>query len=291
MADSADTSEPVDVHLTAWHVFLVELLQHFTDLRRVEVRDFVKLGTLPLEADVIFLLKNMAEALGGFQHVMQQELDFLEARLRRLTVVEYKSPKDVLTRQSVDTSQVYGLLAKRKFGVEHDRDVALMMMYSHIEKDLFDKLRDDGLPFDKVEEGIRCHRGHLVMYAVNLTTLGRLRPSSPLNLMSSRHQEYSHAPGMDASTLALVEKIRYLITQGKARGMALDKLPGFEEISRDMTEIRRRFLQGMDPKERLEGLGAKERLEGLGAKERLEGLGAQQEDELLALLLAKRQQR
>lgn len=63
--------------------------------------------------------------------------------------------------------------------------------------------------------------------------------------------------------------------------MALDKLQGFEEMSRDVDEVRRRFLHSMAPEQRLEGLGARERLEGLGAKEK---------EELLALLLAEREQ-
>ena len=305
MANAQAPQEASEFHLTAWHVFLVELLQSFTDLRRVEVRDFVKLGTLPLEADVIFLLK-MLEASDPGARLMQDELDFLEPRLRRLTVLEYKSPADLLTRQAVHTSRVYGLLAKRKFEVEHDREVSIVMMYSYAERGLFEALKKDGLPFEEEQEGIRCCRGSLTMYAVDLMVLSRLRPKNPLNLMSARHREYSQDPSMDQRTMALVEKIQYLIRQRKARGMALDKLQGFEELSQDLSEIRQRLLGGLDSQEKqrflggldsqekqrfLGGLDAKERLEGLGAAERLEGLGAAEQDELLTLLLARRQQR
>ena len=82
----------------------------------------------------------------------------------------------------------------------------------------------------------------MVLFAVNLVTLGKRRPHSPLNLVSARHAEYSEDPDMDSGALALAERIRYLIRQRKARGMALDKLQGFEEIERDAEAIRRRFL-------------------------------------------------
>jgi hypothetical protein len=282
---------PPDHHLTAWHVFLIEIIRYYSDLRRVEVRDFVKLGTLPLEADAILLRKLVDGSLDGLSHLMAAELDFLEPRLRDLTVVEYKSPVDVLSRAAIDMARVYALLGKQRFQIEHDRQVSIILMYSATQRRLFEQLREDGLRFEEEEEGILRCDGSLVMYAVNLVKLGRRRPQSPINLVSARHAEYSHDRRIDPGALALLERIRYLIQQGKVRGMPVEQLPGFEEIVRDAETIRRRFLENLDPSERLAGLQPSERLAGLQPSERLAGLQPSEEEELLALLLKRRQQR
>jgi hypothetical protein len=281
MSSAEPTPDTEERHLTAWHVFLIELLRYFIDLSRVEVRDFVKLGTLPLEADAILLHKKHPGTVPELQRLMREELDFLEPRLRELTVLEYKSPKDALSTQAVDQVRTYALLAKQRFKLKRDGQVAAMLLYSHAPRGLFKELKQDRLDFVQEEEGIRCCDGSLVIYAVDLVVLGQKRPKSPLNLVSARHEKFSQAPGLDPATLALVEKIQYLIRQGTIRGMAVDKLPGAAEISRDADEILRRLMQNSPPKMRLEGLGPKEVLDSLDQR---------QQEELLALLLARRDQ-
>jgi hypothetical protein len=295
-----NTETSKEAHLTAWHVMLVELLRLFSDPMRVDVQDFVKLGTLPLEADVILLRKKEVEASAGFRHLMRSELDFLEPRMRDLTVLEYKSPRDPLRWDSVDRSRAYGLLAKQKYQVVRDRQVSVVMLYSQVQRGLFEALAEDGLAFETEEEGIRVCQGSMVLYAVDLMALGQRRPQSPLNLVSARHRQYSQDPSLDANQVALVQRIQYLIRQREVRGMALDKLPGYEDLNDDFESIKRRFLADLTPRERLEGLTAKDILEGLAPKERLEGLAPKDildglspgvKQELLALLQDLHQQR
>lgn len=309
MANPTDTSgsSPPEVPFTAWHAFLVELILFFTDLRRVDVRDFVKLGSLPLEADVILLLKQREAPAQG---LMGPALAFLEPLLRDLTVIEYKSPTDVLDRVGVDTARTYGLLAKRKFldrGIRRDGQVSIVLLYSHAQRGLFEELAADRLPFEPQAEGIRCHDGSMGIYAVNLVTLLQQQPHSVLNLVSARHHKYSQEPGLDPAALALVEQIRYLINRrAKVHGMSAEDLQGFQDIAQDADEIRRRFMQNstveerlaglspedllkrLSPEERLRGLGLEERLRGLGPEERLRGLGPEDLERLAALLRPRR---
>lgn len=203
--EQSDSPEATESHLTAWHVFLVQLLHFYSDAQRLDVRDFVKLGTLPLEADVILLLKRDGAEAGP---VLNPELDFLESRLRPLTVLEYKSPRDVLSRRSVDMIRVYQLLAKHKFHKEADRAVCGVLLYSYAQRGLFETLDQDGLRFEEEEPGIRCYRGSPVVYAVNLVALGRQRPMSLLNLVSARHEQYLQSVVSGPAMLALAERIQ-----------------------------------------------------------------------------------
>ncbi len=40
----------MEARYTAWHYFLVDVMQHLIDERHLEIHPFEKLGTLPLEA-------------------------------------------------------------------------------------------------------------------------------------------------------------------------------------------------------------------------------------------------
>ena len=43
----------MEARYTPWHYLLAEVLQYLIDDRHLEVHPFEKLGTLPLEADII----------------------------------------------------------------------------------------------------------------------------------------------------------------------------------------------------------------------------------------------
>ncbi len=307
MADTPEPETPQELHLTAWHVFANEIIKHFANPRRLEIREFDKLGTLPLEADAMLIRKKDLEAAGAADEaLMTGPLAFLGPRLGELTALEYKGPGDVLGWEDVDKARVYALLGKRKYKLLRDAQVRVVMMYSYASKGLFEALAADGLPFEQEEEGIRCHRGSLRMYAVDLVALGKQKPDSPMNLVSARHRHYIREAHLDPHTMALVQRIEYLIKQGTVRGMRFSELKGSEEVERDVDEFQRQYLESIEPEKRLRGLGVEERLRGLGAEERLRGLGAEErlrglgtEDlfkglkaeakaKLLALLLAER---
>ncbi len=160
-------------------------MQHLIDERNVEIYPFEKLGTLPLEADIILLRKKVNRDLAA----LHPELDFLMRHLGLYTVVEYKSPADRLTFDDLDTVRAYAMLCKRKFGLSEDSDVRIALLYSLIEKDFFKKSQSNGMAFHQIEIGIRrCSLGRLVLLAMNLAELGEQRPAHLINLFSSRHQ-------------------------------------------------------------------------------------------------------
>src|ERR1700712_2828775 len=108
---------------TAWHQFLAQALQK-THAPGLDVHCFVKLGTLPLEADIIILQLDKDAELDEFARFF----DFLVPCLRPYLLLEFKSPEDRLTYADFDTVRAYAMLCKRTYEVAKDAHVAVAMM-------------------------------------------------------------------------------------------------------------------------------------------------------------------
>ncbi len=272
----------MEARYTPWHYLLAEVMQYLIDDSHLEIHPFEKLGTLPLEADIILLRKKVDEDLAA----LHPELDFLMRHLGRYTVVEYKSPKDRLTHEDLDTVRAYAMLCKRKFELAKDSDVRIAMLYSHKEKGFFEQSKKNGLAFQDAEPGIkRCDIGRLTLLAMDLAELGKQRPASFINLFSSRSEKFISSAETDK---ALLGAIRYLQENIEKRGdMKHADLRNSPEFTQDMDEIRRRLLRRYTAEERLKGLSPKERLEGLSPEQLIEELSPEKLDKLQKLLASK----
>lgn len=260
-------------NFTAWHHLLAGVLQK-TVAPGLEVHCFVRLGTLPLEADVIILrLDGSADTRQLAQH-----FGFLVPALRRYLIIEYKSPEDRLTLDDFDTVRAYAMLCKRKYEVRHDEEVAVAMLYSRHEADFFAGCARNGFSFVEVQPGVRqsCQQA-LAFYAMDLVALGEQRPEHPINLLSSRRRIYDAAGPL--SGLGPFGVLYEEVFLRELRKMSQLHVPGSQELlddeqqawertlSRCSPEDRQKFLRGMSPEERLRGLPPEERLRGLSKAE------------------------
>jgi hypothetical protein len=90
----------MEARYTAWHYFLAEVMQHLIDERNPEVHPFEKLGTLPLEADIMkhSELRNLPD--------FTQDMDEIRSRLLQGYTVEERleglSTEEILAKLSTE---------------------------------------------------------------------------------------------------------------------------------------------------------------------------------------------
>jgi hypothetical protein len=108
----------MEARYTAWHYFLAEVMQHLIDERNLEVHPFEKLGTLPLEADIMkhSELRNLPEFTQDMDEIRRRLLEgyTVEERLEGLSTEEIRrrlspeerleglSPEEILARLSTE---------------------------------------------------------------------------------------------------------------------------------------------------------------------------------------------
>ena len=287
------TAEPHTRPFTAWHVFFARLLLLFADQRRLQVHAFDKLGSLPLEADVICLLLDPANPAPPFAG----RLPWLARLLRRLSVLEFKSPSQPLRRPHFDRTIAYAMLAKHKYDIHDDSDVAVALLYSQLHGDFVPSLHRDGVPLTDEGPGIRRGRyGGLTCFLIDLTEIATRDPGDPLTLVSALHKTFRPDPCASDEQVAFQQIIGYLIGQKEANGMKISELDGYQEIEADLlalqkklfaelpADFRQKVLADLPASKRLAGLPVSERLAGLPASERLAGLSADELSELRVLL-------
>lgn len=245
---------------TAWHPLLAQVLDRVLSGPSLQVLPFVKLGTLPLEADIILLRKSQqADLIEQFP-----EFGFLLRFLRHYLLLEYKSPLDRLTCDDFDTARAYAMLCKRKFGLAQDSEVAVALLYSQAEPAFFATCRDNGHTFVETETGIwACEQHPLRIYAMDLMAYGATDPEHPINLFSKRHPSYRPTDPRWETLLGST----YSTIRKEMQTMQI-RLRGQEELSQSVNEMIQNFLRELPPEERLRGLPAEERLRGLSAAER-----------------------
>ncbi len=118
--------------------------------------------------------------------------------------------------------------------------------------------RDNGMPFGKVERGIkRCDLGHLVLLTIDLVAVGEARPGHLINLFSSRRKKFVIHDSVDPRLLGVIRYVYENIF--KRDEMKHSEVKNLPEFTQDMNEIRRRLLKGYTLEERLEGLSPEER--------------------------------
>ena len=253
---------------TAWHYFLSRALDG-TKAPGFVVQSFVRLGQLPLEADVILLHLDTAADI----RIFQQYFGFLCPMLRPIVVVEYKSPEDYLDLSDLDTVRAYAMLAKRKYQTKFDHDVSIAMLYSHTEKSFFTDCATVGHRFEEIQPGIRQSQSQSMgVYAVDLAQIGAGHPDHPINLLSSRNKQYGGGSSRDA--LGPFAVLYDEIFQRELKQMA-SNIPGQKELLEDAQRTAKALLSRMPVEMRLDGIPAEARLQGLAPEDRLKGLPAE----------------
>jgi hypothetical protein len=274
---------------TGWHYYLACVLEK-TQTPGFQVHSFVKLGTLPLEADIILLHRDKNADI----QVFAKYFDFLLPSLRPYVVLEYKSPDSRLTLADFDTVRAYAMLCKRKYGVARDGDVAVAMLYSRCEAGFFEGCADHGFPFSELKPGVRasCHHS-MGFFAVDLVALGQQQPDHPINLLSARRRLYE-AAGLEGGLgpFAVLYEELFLrelkkMSQKQVRGYQelLDDAERLNELILSRASVERR-LRGIPPEEMLRHLNHDEVLRYLSPEERVRGLPI--EDRLRGLSPAER---
>lgn len=264
---------------TAWHYYLAEALAK-TRTRGFDVECFVKLGTLPLEADIILLHLDPGADIAEFR----QYFSFLVPALCRYLLLEYKSPDDRLTLADFDTVRAYAMLCKRTYGIQHDDEVAVAMLYSRTEADFFAGCARSGFAFVETQPGIReCRTLPLCFHAIDLVTLGAQQPEHPINLLSARRREFvrTDAPGGLGPFGVLYEQVFFT----ELKKMSQLHVPGTKQLLDDAQRTRELILSNMTEEEILERFPPEARLRGLALEDRLRGLTSAERAKLRELLL------
>jgi hypothetical protein len=262
-------------HFTAWHYFLARAMEK-TKTKGLDVLSFVKLGSLPIEADVILLLLDEK----ADTQLFAKYFGFLMPALRRCVTIEYKSPDDRLTLSDLDTVRAYAMLAKRKFEIKHDHEVAVAMLYSHTDADFFADCAHNGYVFTELEPGVRQCRQHAMgFYAVDLVAFGERHPEHPINLLSSRRRSYRPS-GQDGGLgpfSVLYEELflKELKKMGQLHAPGSQELLDDAQRTKDLILAQCSFedlLRRIPAEERLRGIAPEERLRGIAPEERLRGI-------------------
>ncbi|MFO0574777.1 MAG: hypothetical protein U1A78_12350 [Polyangia bacterium] len=257
---------------TVWHPLLAQTLVRLLPSSALEVHPFVKLGTLPLEADIILLRKSAEADLLA----LCPELGFLLRFLSHYLLIEYKSPLDRLTCDDFDTARAYAMLCKRKYGLVHDEHVAMALLYSRAEPAFFATCARNGYAFVEQAAGIRACEAHpLRVYAIDLFAYGQADPENPINLFSKHFRTYRPTdPRWDGLLFLLRGEMRHMQT----------RLKGQAELQASLDEYIDRELAQLPPEQLLRHVPMEERLRGVPAEERLRGLSEEERRRLRELL-------
>jgi hypothetical protein len=248
---------------TGWHYFLAQVLQK-TRSRGLDVHCFVKLGSLPIEADVIILHLDPHAELALFS----KYFSFLVPCLRPYLVIEYKGPDDRLTLADFDTVRAYAMLCKRKYQVARDQDVAVAMLYSHAQADLFARCADNGFPFEQTQVGLRqsCQQA-LGYYAVDLVAVGEQQPDHPINLLSARRRNFAEDGQIRGlGPFAVLYEEVFL---KEVKKMSQTQVPGSQELLEDAERLDEFLISRASVKRRLAGIAPEELVRHLSPAERL----------------------
>lgn len=243
---------------TAWHHFLARALEK-TKARGLDFHCFVRLGTLPIEADVIVLRLDEGADIAEFA----KYFGFLVPALRRYLILEYKSPDDRLTLDDFDTVRAYAMLCKRKYQAGHDGEVAVAMLYSRTETDFFADCARNGFPFVEQQPGVRqsCQLP-MGFYAIDLVAIGERQPDHPINLLSARRRDFGGA-GVK-SNLGPFGVLYEEVFLRELKKMGQLHVPGYTEL---LDDARKFILEESSIEQRLQGIPAEDRLRGLSQTE------------------------
>jgi hypothetical protein len=262
-SDSIEHAAPrAPRRFTAWHYYLARVLEK-TAAPGFQVHSFVKLGSLPLEADIILLHLDKNADISTFA----KYFSFLVPSLRSYLLLEFKSPQDRLTLADFDTVRAYAMLCKRKYKIAHDEEVAVAMLYSRAEADFFDGCARNGFAFAEVQMGVRgCNQHPIRFSAVDLVAFGQEHPDHPINLLSARRREFWPPEGPER--LGPFDVLWDGVFQRELQNMSQRQIQGHQELLDEAARVRALIISSGSVEERLSGIPPEEMLRHLSAAER-----------------------
>ena len=253
-----------------WHYMVAGVFEFLLRPRGYKVDSFVKVGTLPLEIDIVVVHQPQARSTDF------ERLDFIFQRLGPVTVIEYKGPDDDLVIGDFDRLLAYALLYRMKQKIARYADMTTMTISAKLGETYKQALRAEGIALVKEADGV--YRGDGAMFrhfAIAVDELPKeevqARPLLPLG--RAHKGQFGPLFGQDPTELRLGH---YLWSLAHANKEVLMQVFSDADLSLGLEGLRKKFNSLQTVEQRLEGLGAKERLEGLGPKERLAGLGPEE---------------
>ena len=251
---------------TAYHLYLSILLEYLLKDHGYEVEPLVKVGTLPLEVDII-IIKHQKKKRKDFA-----QLDFFFRLLMDFNLIEFKGPTDTLKWQ--DYSHLMAMAELYRMKIDHPAisDVRLFTIASTIPKDYRNFLKKNRLKLNKEMKGLYAVSG-AISYDHYIVVLNELPPDQKTELIlffSSKYHDQMDKIISDQENLIILFLIQELFQ--KERQKMKFKIKDEDLITRDLEEAVRRLplrmrLAGMKPEERLEGLKPEDRLKGLKTEE------------------------
>ncbi|MGH7200742.1 MAG: hypothetical protein ACREJB_09070 [Planctomycetaceae bacterium] len=282
--DAGPQTSPPGKRRTWWHPLFVQLLRWRLG-NAYDVLDEVSVGTMPLRADIVLIRREQ----GDLSETARRELAALVQHLNRWTLVEFKSPADVL--QQGDLDQLFGvahLFCSQQSEPIDSADLSLIVLAASLTQPFLDDLRRRHWSIEQHGAGIHVIRSPAFTTWI-IETDQVTGPEEPILTLFSRVflrerrriMEELSASGHEAVLHYVMQQVQQFRVLGE--GFAMQHTDT-QEMDRLVQEYRQKFWELLTPEERLEGLSADERLEGLSADEILRGLDEQQRERLRLLL-------
>jgi len=265
---------------TAYHFYLSLLFDYLLKDHGYEVTPFVKVGTLPLEADIIIIKRQKAKRKDFTQ------LDFLFCLFKNFYLIEFKGPTDTLKWK--DYSHLLAMAELYRMKIDHPeiRDVRLFTIASTIPKEYRNFLKKNRLQLQQEMKGLYAISG-ATSYDHYIVVLNDLPPDQKTELIlffSSKYHDQMDKIISDQENLIILFLIQELFQ--KERQKMKFKIKDEDLVTRDLEEAVRRLplkmrlagikqselLKFINPVEFLQLLSPEERLKGLQPEERLKGI-------------------
>lgn len=252
---------------TAYHLYLSLLLKYLLRDHGYEVEPLVKVGTLPLEVDIIIIKRHPKKKRKEFT-----QLDFLFRLLVDFNLIEFKGPTDTLGWK--DYLHLIAMAELYRIKINHPAisNVRLFTIASTIPKDYRNFLKKNRLELNRKSEGLYAIAG-ATNYDHYILVLNELTPDQKNELLLFFSSKYHDRMGKIISyrenliTFFLIQELYQ-----KERQKMKFKIKDEDLVTRDLEEAIRRLplelrLAGMKPEERLKGLKPEEVLKALKIEE------------------------
>lgn len=266
---------------TAYHFYLSYLLEYLLKDHGYEVEPLVKVGTLPLEVDIIIIKRYSKKAKTEFN-----KLDFLFRLLRDFNLIEFKGPTDTLGWQ--DYLHLTAMTDLYRIKIEHPAsdDVRLFTIASTIPEDYHNFLKINHLELKKEMKGLYAVTG-VTNYSHYILVLNELDPDQKNEVIlffSSKYHDRMGTIISDQESLIIFFLIQGLYQRERQKMKfkikdedlavrdlqeAVERLPLKMRLGRAATA---EILKNLNRREIAEFLSLEDRLEGLKPEDRLKGL-------------------
>ena len=134
-----------------WHYMVAGVFEFLLRPRGYKVDSFVKVGTLPLEIDIVVVHQPQARSTDF------ERLDYIFKRLGPVTVIEYKGPDDDLAIADFDRLLAYALLYRMKQKIARYADITTMTISAKLGETYKQALKAEGI--ELVQEADGVYRG------------------------------------------------------------------------------------------------------------------------------------